>query len=390
MKRLGEYIEETAATIDQPRRGDVLAINIREECLLESSVIDVTDNTVIIDADDKTMAILEQYDMLDEDFESIRAGLERDCDRWYPEAWDRAHQMKTYMDIESALDSAAEDFQDWEEMGTSDRHEACRRVFGYLGIDPRPETGGLEVEPTAEGDISQLEKDIADAPVKPIAAMESARPADVMRGLLDRVDEMFYFDIEPSQDRGPRDYSRDELARRAELHARRPNQPFMGKYGQEYKQKDRYGDMYDIAGPKGPLPEGEEDDLGGDPYEMGYRAAALHHRSRSSNPFEGVDEAQAMEWDAGWQEGAAEEGLDEAEYQGRNVELNKPRRGGTKKFYVYVKDPKTGNIRKISFGDPNMKIKKSNPDRRRSFRARHNCKTAKDKTTARYWSCRAW
>jgi hypothetical protein len=83
-------------------------------------------------------------------------------------------------------------------------------------------------------------------------------------------------------------------------------------------------------------------------------------------------------------------GLDEAEYQGRNVELNKPKRGGSKKFYVYVKDPKSGNVRKISFGDPNMKIKKSNPARRKSFRARHNCSTAKDKTSARYWSCRAW
>jgi hypothetical protein len=82
--------------------------------------------------------------------------------------------------------------------------------------------------------------------------------------------------------------------------------------------------------------------------------------------------------------------LDEAKYQGRKVELNKPTRGGSKKFYVYVKDPKSGNTRKISFGDPNMKIKKSNPERRKSFRARHNCSTAKDKTSARYWSCKMW
>lgn len=82
--------------------------------------------------------------------------------------------------------------------------------------------------------------------------------------------------------------------------------------------------------------------------------------------------------------------IDEAEYQGRKVELNKPTRGGSKKFYVYVKDPQSGNTRKISFGDPNMKIKKSNPGRRKSFRARHRCASAKDKTSARYWSCRMW
>jgi hypothetical protein len=82
--------------------------------------------------------------------------------------------------------------------------------------------------------------------------------------------------------------------------------------------------------------------------------------------------------------------LDEAEYQGRKVPLGKPMRGGSKKFFVYVKDPKSGNVRKVSFGDPNMKIKKSNPARRKSFRARHNCDNPGPRTKARYWSCRAW
>jgi hypothetical protein len=86
----------------------------------------------------------------------------------------------------------------------------------------------------------------------------------------------------------------------------------------------------------------------------------------------------------------SEEQLDEAEYQGRKVELNKPMAGDVKKFKVYVKDPKTGNVKKVNFGDKNMRIKKSNPARRKSFRARHKCATAKDKTSARYWSCRKW
>ena len=80
----------------------------------------------------------------------------------------------------------------------------------------------------------------------------------------------------------------------------------------------------------------------------------------------------------------------EAEYQGRKVTLNKPTRGDVKKFKVYVKDPKTGNVKKVNFGDPNMKIKKSNPKRRKSFRARHNCDNPGPKTKARYWSCRKW
>ena len=82
--------------------------------------------------------------------------------------------------------------------------------------------------------------------------------------------------------------------------------------------------------------------------------------------------------------------IDEAEYQGRKVKLGKPMRGDVKKFKVYVKDPKTKNVKKVNFGDPDSKIKKSNPARRRSFRARHNCDNPGPRTKARYWSCRKW
>ena len=80
----------------------------------------------------------------------------------------------------------------------------------------------------------------------------------------------------------------------------------------------------------------------------------------------------------------------EAEYRGRKVKLGKPTRGDVKKFKVYVRDPKTKNIKKVNFGDPNMRIKKSSPARRRSFRARHNCDNPGPRTKARYWSCRKW
>ena len=81
--------------------------------------------------------------------------------------------------------------------------------------------------------------------------------------------------------------------------------------------------------------------------------------------------------------------LEEAEYQGRKVTLNKPMKGDVKKSKVYVKNDK-GNVVKVNFGDPNMKIRKSNPKARKSFRARHNCKSPGPKWKARYWSCKAW
>ncbi len=82
--------------------------------------------------------------------------------------------------------------------------------------------------------------------------------------------------------------------------------------------------------------------------------------------------------------------LEEAKYHGRTVTLNKPTRGDVKKYRVFVKDPKSGNIKKVNFGDKNMEIKRDNPKRRKSFRARHKCSQAKDKTSPKYWSCKLW
>ena len=83
-----------------------------------------------------------------------------------------------------------------------------------------------------------------------------------------------------------------------------------------------------------------------------------------------------------------EEVLEEAKHRGKNVKLNKPFRtsGGPKKFAVYVKS-KSGGIKKVSFGDPNLRVRNKNKGAAKSFRARHRCDQKKDRTTAGYWSC---
>ncbi len=81
--------------------------------------------------------------------------------------------------------------------------------------------------------------------------------------------------------------------------------------------------------------------------------------------------------------------LDEAEYQGKEVPLGKRLPGDVKKSKVYVRKP-NGKVVKVNFGDKKMRIKKSNPARRKSFRARHNCDNPGPRWKARYWSCRAW
>lgn len=83
------------------------------------------------------------------------------------------------------------------------------------------------------------------------------------------------------------------------------------------------------------------------------------------------------------------EELTEAEYQGKKVPLGKKLPGDVKKSKVYVRKP-NGNIVKVNFGDKKMRIKKSNPARRKSFRARHRCENPGPRWRARYWSCRSW
>ena len=90
-----------------------------------------------------------------------------------------------------------------------------------------------------------------------------------------------------------------------------------------------------------------------------------------------------------YEEGVAEGDVDEAKYQGREVPLGKKMAGDVKKSKVYVRKP-NGNIVKVNFGDKKMRIKKSNPARRKSFRARHNCANPGPRHKARYWSCRSW
>ena len=129
-------------------------------------------------------------------------------------------------------------------------------------------------------------------------------------------------------------------------------------------------------------------------------------QNESYEPFPEGDE-MTFEDDDAFYEAFGELGFPEdetelfdAEYRGRKVPLNKPMRGDVKKFKVYVKDPKTGNVKKVNFGhggssarkagQKTMKIRRSNPKARKSFRARHNCANPGPKTKARYWSCRKW
>lgn len=105
---------------------------------------------------------------------------------------------------------------------------------------------------------------------------------------------------------------------------------------------------------------------------------ALCHNCGYDNEKGAYDMKAFDEWKA----------LNEAKVKGKDVALNKPKRGGPKKFYVYVKNPKSGNIKKVNFGDSgNLTVKLNEPGARAAFAARHKCASKKDKTSPGYWSC---
>ena len=240
MKTLKEYIAESESWMQTPADGDVFAIEFEDDTLVETYIIEVADDCILLDATPEIIAVLEQW---------------------------------------AALEDTDE--------GDSN---VILETMGY---------GGL----VGEGNIEDLEKNIASAAVKPIP-MEEGQMKELMW----------------------RDAERMSL------------EQFVDKYGDEEWIREFWNAIM------------------GD--------------------------------------------LDEAKYQGREVTLNKPMAGDVKKSKVYVRDPATGNIKKVNFGhggktakrlgQKTMKIKKSNPARRKSFRARHNCANPGSKTKARYWSCRAW
>ena len=134
---------------------------------------------------------------------------------------------------------------------------------------------------------------------------------------------------------------------------------------------------------------------------VGYKQVGMKDKSGKQVP-NCVKEVYDMYWENSLGESCGytfefdkDNNLKEAEYQGRKVKLGKPMQGDSKKFKVYVKNDK-GNVVKVNFGQGGdakggtMRIRKSNPKARKSFRARHNCDTPGPRHKARYWSCRKW
>ena len=389
MKTLRDYVAETETWITEPAVGDSFAINIREECLIESYIVDTRADGVVIHADQRMMQLLEGYGYLmdaEDARDAVRNAVVRRIVLQHSDLLTR-YGVEAVM---SAVDDIADDLADVEEIGSSDVSAYVGMVKDQLGdrmgsreemLDRRP---FAEEQPDTvhagssqrsddpyllrmmdlagvprrvkEGDISQLEKDIADAPVKPIAAMEADDEDDITDDL----------DAEAMDDENLDEgvMSEIDMDLRHIAKTQRVDALVDGLRGDFGANTAQYLQNMMSEIQQQLMSRGQQDVV----RDQDRMLAIM--MDRIADMYDDQD-------------------LDEAEYQGRKVPLGKPMKGDVKKSKVYVKGPK-GNVVKVNFGDPNMKIKKSNPKRRKSFRARHNCDNPGPRWKARYWSCRAW
>jgi len=337
MKSLREYIVESEQWIAEPAEGDNFAIELEDGTLIETYIIEVADDCILLDATSEIISAITEWATLEntdegdsgvimetmgygglvgEDNNQIAKYADEFINTYNPESvqigkrFCQHYNITDRDDIQLAIEIIDHNVNYHKETNTpidlkkikSDVVKAFRQVYRGMGAGPGPFRKKFQ-EALEEGNIEDLEKNIASAAVKPIP-MEEGQMKRAMHN----------------------DAERMTLTQ------------FVDKYGNEEWVREFYNNIM------------------GD--------------------------------------------LDEAKYQGREVALNKPTAGDVKKFKVYVRDPATGNIKKVNFGhggktakrlgQKTMRIRKSNPAARKSFRARHNCANPGPKTKARYWSCRKW
>ena len=522
MKNLREYITEAQQWIDSPAAGDDFAINIREECLLESHVIEVLEDAIVIEADDQMIAMLEQYGLLDEepvdeeirrygavgsspgqgytmaegDIDPNRHPQTRDYGRGddadkisspsqtrLDDPWDAVSDKPDSVGRNPGMKDPGKYDDPWQYV--QDSEQDFRRVMELAGVQVKG-TEANTTDPLADK-AAALAPVGADGAQEPVATVDETQAPDQH---LSRIRELAGMAEEREDARGL-DHAYEVHGNRhgyyvwrkspispllnigitdprlTELTSVDPRSPGIQYYVNQHmkpvnfnslssgikkliqkrlplqrgvhepeKSPSAFSGTYDrdfeldvkrrlqtqpMAGPKGQLPEqqGVAEGVMSD-VDMDLRHIAKTERMdalvdamrgefgiRTQQYLQDMmDQVENkldrrgmslvdMETKLGMlmdrvQEIYAGQDLDEAEYQGRKVALGKPMQGDVAKFKVYVKDPKTGNVKKVNFGDKTMRIKKSNPARRKSFRARHNCANPGPRTKARYWSCRKW
>ena len=397
MKTFKNYLLEEEQADETPSVGDVFEIEMaRDETLIETTVVEVLEDGIVINTDDTVMKMFEDAGYLQEywtGMDSVALGGNKSPvgsrlpkkpkfneqqaikDALAEEEMNEGKIKELLGDVTElthdefkakynmSKDEAREkfDIKDEQEL---DEMSAMRRLAGMM-----QDKENIKNTRIPSHDERRIQVDLIDLSDEEFEAKHKMSKAQAREQFDEDMDEM----SEPTQDafKELKDYAetsggidKEEFEKAAYL---------VKAMGKPHLKDKAEGMLDDLIGK-----------MDSDPRDKVIQVLARHiDLTFLKNLFK-----------------TAEVDLDEAEYQGRTVKLNKPTRGDVKKFKVYVKDPKTGNVKKVNFGhggtsakkagQKTMKIKKSNPARRKSFRARHNCDNPGPKTKARYWSCRAW
>ena len=417
MKTFKNYLLEEEQANETPSVGDVFEIEMaRDETLIETTVVEVLEDGIVINADDTVIKMFEDAGYLQEywtGMDSVALGGNKSPvgsrspkKPKFTEQQIQEGKMKELLgDINElthdefsgkynmSKDEAREkfDIKDEQEL---DEMSAMRRLAGMM-----QDKENIKNTRIPSHDERRIQVDLIDLSDEEFEAKHKMSKAQAREQFDEDMDEM----SEPTQDafKELKDYAetsggidKEEFEKAAYL---------VKAMGKPHLKDKAEGMLDDLIGK-----------MDSDPRDKVIQVLARHidltvlknllNEGKVKEMLLAMEELTDEEFNAeyGMSKAEAKEkfNLDEAEYQGRTVKLNKPTRGDVKKFKVYVKDPKTGNVKKVNFGhggtsakkagQKTMSIKKSNPARRKSFRARHNCDNPGPKTKARYWSCRAW
>ena len=397
MKSLKDYLTEAEEWSTTPSPGDVFSFEYGEQCLVETQILNVIGNNIIVNSDAKALNLLESHGYTIEEIRRYGAVGNSPA---MGHSLTESHMAEVDMIIQDIIDGEIDPYDIMTRPKTPEEEYVAKilqKEYETVAIDHRlhPDDDFEEIldivvdHLAADYKHPELEED-QDTAVVAAKDLETDI-ANPMPGVHEGVE----------REAGP--------VERAILHRIMMQHPGMiSRFGVEALM-NAVEDVADFVGDVDEIGSSDvsgwvrqvERNLSREDTDEGLAGQALGSVAGAAIGKSPAAAAVGGEIGSAIQDKMfGDEEIDEAEYQGRKVPLGKPMRGDVKKFKVYVKDPATGNIKKVNFGhggtsakragQKTMKIKKSDPARRKSFRARHRCDNPGPRTKARYWSCRAW
>jgi len=389
MKKLAEYFVESEQGYIRPQVGDSVDIVVNEELAIEAGVLESTEDKLVLEYDERGISLLEGLDLIDEE-----VNLDEEQT---PSQVDEGKVKDMLLDIEELTDK---EFQDKYNMSKNDAKEQFDLDEASCGMKKRYEDASAEEEDKFHTELDKLMH-------RTFGHSSDERGEKMKKSTQDAFEELKDY----AETSGGIDKEEFEKAAYLVKAMGKPHlkdkaegmlDDLIGKMDSDPRDKviQVLSQHIDLTFLKNLFKTEEVDDEKFTDKQIKMAFGILNDpRFKSGNMTEIVRRIEGIADGLSDHPSVKkaiqrtnEDITNEAEYQGRKVKLGKPMRGDVAKYKVYVKDKKTGNVKKVNFGDKNMEIKRDDPKRRKSFRARHGCGTPKasDRTKARYWSCRMW